>query len=300
MKRFFLLLIATIGCIGTLSAQDIIVKSDGKKIEAKVSEISQTEVRYKRFSNPDGPTYVLPVGEILRIDYQNGESDTFGTTPKEQQSVSAEEVSAPTPTSAPVAEPAPKPEAQAVVYRVKPELGRVYDDNGVKGIVVRIDDDGMHGLMLSLTESDGYLPWTTLREPYPAVEASSKSDGRENVAAVERYIAENGLSWEDFPAFKWCRDLGDGWYLPAVDELLQVGFIYNGSQRVHYSRKACVEFNDKIKEQGGKKINPMVDHYTSTYMGEGNAVTCTMEIAPPYAHSRRAHEKYLVRAVRRF
>ena len=34
---------------------------------------------------------------------------------------------------------------------------------------------------------------------------------------VARYIAENGVAGDDFPVCKWCREQGEGWYLPAID-----------------------------------------------------------------------------------
>ena len=39
------------------SAQDVIVKKDGSTILSKVLEVSSTDIKYKKFSNPDGPTY---------------------------------------------------------------------------------------------------------------------------------------------------------------------------------------------------------------------------------------------------
>jgi hypothetical protein len=39
---------------------DIIVKTDGSEIEAKVTDIGLTEIRYKKFGNSDGPVYVVP------------------------------------------------------------------------------------------------------------------------------------------------------------------------------------------------------------------------------------------------
>ena len=59
----------------TVAAQDLIIKADASKVEAKVTEITPESVRYKRFSNPDGPTYVLPVSEISYIQYANGEKE---------------------------------------------------------------------------------------------------------------------------------------------------------------------------------------------------------------------------------
>ena len=64
MKKTILLLLAAYCGVLTVAAQDLIIKADASKVEAKVTEITPESVRYKRFSNPDGPTYVLPVSEI--------------------------------------------------------------------------------------------------------------------------------------------------------------------------------------------------------------------------------------------
>lgn len=61
-------------------AQDIIVKKDGSIIQAKVSEIGTSEVKYKKWSNQDGPSYAIVKSDILAITYQNGEKETFEST----------------------------------------------------------------------------------------------------------------------------------------------------------------------------------------------------------------------------
>lgn len=71
MKRFLL-------CVGTIMitiltyAQDIIVTTDAKKIEAKITEVSKSEIKYKENDNPNGPTFVLTTEEISSIIYANG------------------------------------------------------------------------------------------------------------------------------------------------------------------------------------------------------------------------------------
>ena len=62
MKKTILLLLAAFCGVLTVAAQDLIIKADASKVEAKVTEITPESVRYKRFSNPDGPTYVLREG----------------------------------------------------------------------------------------------------------------------------------------------------------------------------------------------------------------------------------------------
>lgn len=59
------------------SAQDLIVKKDGSVIQAKVTKVGTTEVEYKKWGNQDGPQYSIAVADILAINYQNGEKETF-------------------------------------------------------------------------------------------------------------------------------------------------------------------------------------------------------------------------------
>ena len=59
-------------------AQDVIVKKDGSIIQSKVLEVNVADIKYKKFSNPNGPTYTLAISDVLAINYENGEKDTFG------------------------------------------------------------------------------------------------------------------------------------------------------------------------------------------------------------------------------
>ena len=63
-----------------VAAQDVIVKKDGSTILSKVVEISDTQVKYKKFSNLEGPTYIVSISELTSINYQNGEKENFGSS----------------------------------------------------------------------------------------------------------------------------------------------------------------------------------------------------------------------------
>ena len=322
MKGRILILAAALCAAMNAAAQDTIYKTDAQRIQAKILEVSPSEVRYKRFSNPDGPTYVLPVGDISHIIYQNGERDDFNTSAAKSESAQSEavkllsreerRVEVPQQAAQKAAEHKEAERQAAEVpaagqrdtesVAVRPLIGQVYDDNGVRGLVISLDESGMHGVMISLEESSDprFLAWSTIRNPAPETGATDKLDGEKNMQAVERYIAENGLSWDNFPAFKWCRDLGEGWYLPALDELLTLGFRFNGDQRSKFDRRARQKFNGILKDNGGKAVDAMANYYSSTWMGDGLAATSTMEIEPPYVESYKLHERYLVRAFRKF
>jgi len=58
-----------------VTAQDLIVMRNGNIIDAKITEISQTEIRYKRFDHLDGPTIVVPAAQVLSIRYENGKTE---------------------------------------------------------------------------------------------------------------------------------------------------------------------------------------------------------------------------------
>jgi hypothetical protein len=61
-------------------AQDLIVKRDAEEIEAKVEEITDTHIKYHKFSNLEGPVYSVAKSEVLMIKYADGEKDVFTST----------------------------------------------------------------------------------------------------------------------------------------------------------------------------------------------------------------------------
>lgn len=310
MKKSTLLLFWALCCgISVAVAQDLIVRTDSTRIEARVTEVSPETVRYKRFSNPDGPTYVLPVAGIDYIRYANGETDRFrqpaAPAPAPDASVATPApapdapVAAPTPASATASDPA-APAALPVQYELKRyDVGDYYDFNGVKGVVCKVTEDGLHGMVVSLDEV--MIPWSVFRKPdLRTVGAVDRTDGRVNMQTVARYIAENGLSWDDFPAFKWCREQGEGWYLPAIDEVLAIGNNFNGGTRMHYDRQARNRFNDALKEHGGKRMDRLVYYFSSTEQDEKSVHTSHMDMKPPYVVGIPKYNKFLVRAVHLF
>ncbi len=60
-------------------AQDTLYTVSGQKIPAKVVEINQTEIKYKKANNPDGPVYVVDKTDIALIEYKNGTKELYGT-----------------------------------------------------------------------------------------------------------------------------------------------------------------------------------------------------------------------------
>ena len=74
MKKYILLLfLVTQSAI----AQDIIVLKDNSTILSKILEINSTEVKYKKDSNLNGPTYTVNKSKIAVINFENGEKESF-------------------------------------------------------------------------------------------------------------------------------------------------------------------------------------------------------------------------------
>jgi len=70
---FFLVLFISNECF----SQDTIVKVNKDTIQAKILEVGISEIKYKRFDNPEGPIFVIPKSDILLIRYVNGGTDNF-------------------------------------------------------------------------------------------------------------------------------------------------------------------------------------------------------------------------------
>lgn len=96
----------------SLVAQDIIVKNDRTEIKSRVLEITESQVKYKKWQFQDGPLYNLPKSEIFMIMYANGQrelikqstavsSAVIPTSPKEQTTERQQEVTLATPLAGP-------------------------------------------------------------------------------------------------------------------------------------------------------------------------------------------------------
>ena len=77
MKKFLLVLVATMGVSLSAVAQDVIVLKNAEEVQAKVESVGVQEVIYRKWENVEGPTYTLPKSDILFVKYANGQKDVF-------------------------------------------------------------------------------------------------------------------------------------------------------------------------------------------------------------------------------
>lgn len=311
------------------SAQDLLVKQNGEKMRVKVLKITKKKVEFVRFGT-ELPVYSLPISDIAYIEYPLGDRDTFGrnvapaTTPAKEPekwhgavptpdgrvSVDVNEVVA----DQKVQEPkrwhgavaphtdksnelivAPE-EKREVIY----EIGDIYDHNGVKGIVVMTQNDGRNGIVMSVDEV--CLAWSTLkRKQLKKMGATNSQDGEQNMAAIERYIAQNGLSWKDFPAFEWCRAKGEGWYLPSINEIWSAGTMYMGGSRTAGNRRFRKSFNDRLVGAGGTPLSNIMYYHSSTEDKDAKYSLYThMNSEAPFIQSGFKADDLFIRAFHKF
>ena len=126
-------------------------------------------------------------------------------------------------------EPTPQPEPSITEYKI----GDLYDKDGVKGLVFRVYEDKLSGLIVSMTEPEKMKAWSS---EFIATGCTERECGELNTSII--YSLPNWQS--NYPAFEWCKSLGKGWYIPSIDELRELLIISSGNTFAHaiYNNKA--------------------------------------------------------------
>lgn len=74
MKFWIIILV----CASTkLIAQDKLIFKNGGEVPSIIIEVNADVIKYKRFDNPNGPVYSIPINLIDRIVYKDGQVDSF-------------------------------------------------------------------------------------------------------------------------------------------------------------------------------------------------------------------------------
>ena len=165
---------------------------------------------------------------------------------------------------------------QAQTYKI----GDVYDKGGVKGVVFYVDDSGEHGLLVSPSGFEG--KWCKKEQANNTINCYDEKDGAVNMETIATYIKDNDASWDEFPLFQWARSLGEGWYIPASDELKLLAKAINGGEE--YSEKNINKFAKILKKEKGQGfINKGLGHpddfmniYSSTEMRDSKGLVFSL------------------------
>ncbi len=79
MKTIVITLASILALFQFAAAQDNIIFKDGMEMQAKVVEISPTELKYKRADHLEGPTYTVYRNEVFMVQYENGSSEVISS-----------------------------------------------------------------------------------------------------------------------------------------------------------------------------------------------------------------------------
>lgn len=86
-KTAILIAILMFSIIKTI-AQDVIIKNDKTEIKSKISEITETAIKYKKWENLEGPTYNIEANEVFMIIYANGQREIINQTSRNSSKTS--------------------------------------------------------------------------------------------------------------------------------------------------------------------------------------------------------------------
>lgn len=234
-----------------LQAQDIILLRSAEEINGKVVEISSDELKYRRADMKDGPIYTIKVSSVFSVTYANGTVESFNSSSDTSSD------------SEPTYDSYPYPNVTKS-YKV----GDFFDEDGIRGVVIHTTDNGRHGLILSCRESSDNMSWGYVKknERVEVFEtgARNRDDGWENMKTIAEIIDKTNLSWLDFPAFNFCRDMGHGWYLPAVNEIMMIFNLASEHPKKQYDLKPYKEVNNALNRLSSYGVDGYHPYMSST------------------------------------
>ncbi len=162
------------------------------------------------------------------------------------------------------------------------------------GIVFEVNNGGKNGKIFSVEQTGGFWRSRGYDSKAEAYEGTSDaSDGANNFEIIKKHSNWAML----YPAFAWCASKGDGWYLPAKDELRGVFNLYISD---------CQGLDAKLKTIGGDEFKTGTSYWTSTeHIGIGDfpyyyAYTIHFPSGILNTASLKCNDDYVIRAVRKF
>ncbi len=162
------------------------------------------------------------------------------------------------------------------VFAIEPDIrkGDIIEINGVKAIVFRLDEYG-NGTAMTIKALRGVKKaWCRDNKFLNDLSSDSTIDGYANTQAIYDYCSDNKISLSMFPAFAWCKSLGEGWYIPSEEQLKDfIDFWLGNEQEYNWDDEdegtgldlnaaSPKEINEKIMMSGGTPFFTGV--YTST------------------------------------
>lgn len=108
------------------------------------------------------------------------------------------------------------------------KIGDVYKEGDkAVGVVFWTSDDSQSAKIISLGRSEK-LAWAVAESAAATtlIGATSADDGADNYAKIKEFVKDDTSVC---PMIAYCNSLGDGWYIPAANELKALFAAYNGT-----------------------------------------------------------------------
>lgn len=268
MKKIIIGLILFLFACSTAYSQDVIVKKDGSTVLAKVLTVSKEIVEYKKWSNPNGPTYKIEVNELLSINYQNGDIDRFDDKPVQEEK------------EAPVVNAVVEPEV-STDSKVAPETQeppRYQDSFSLYSVnKIYLDGNDLHDLATGTKLSDGQLKQILMPSDYSTYilnydDASIRHKVAGTIAAA---VAGAGAVAIGVGIYATVEDGGTAGPVTIVTGSVAtiLGLLFSISQ-MHTYRTGVSELESVVNHfNGGKRANKQVSMgFDTTRNGYGFVV----------------------------
>ena len=135
----------------------------------------------------------------------------------------------------------------------------VYQEGGKNiGIVYWTSEDGKTSKVLSLARTES-IPWSYNGSAF--LGAADEDNGAANTE-----ILKASAEAADIPALAFCESLGEGWYWPALNEMVEIFDIYNGVPYAELEENKATATPDKITDEE-KASRDAFDLSLTTYGG---------------------------------
>ncbi|WP_282037416.1 hypothetical protein [Saccharicrinis aurantiacus] len=171
------------------------------------------------------------------------------------------------------------------VSKIEYKIGDVYPSiDNAEGVVIEIWNSGLNGKIIAANQDS--LAWSLESS---LNNATSLSDGSINKAALKSY----DITLTTFPAFRWCIDKGEKWYLPARTELIS---IYNNIEKIN---NGLMSLSGAIELKTGATTDDVL-YWSSSEINDTKAFIINFkESGVEYGDSIKTN-KALVRSIRTF
>ena len=176
------------------------------------------------------------------------------------------------------------------------EIGTIYEVDGVKGVIFAIKEHPSSGTLfcyiLSLDEED--LPWST---EYADLSYANSAWGAWITEDIFHPSRDN-KDINNYPAFKWCVEHGDGWFLPSQDEMLWMWEAVSGGTH-KFNSPSVEKFNKVITDNGGEPFQETF-YWSSTAGSADIAIAVAFMENSVVCLTPTRDNAYTVRAAYRF